>query len=173
MSVFPPAAPPSATPRGSFWQRRIAAPIVAQLTQGVTPEKIALTLSLGLACGLFPFLGFTTALCFLVALVFRLNQPLIHVINQLLWPVQLPMIAVYAKTGAQLFGADALPFKPEEAVRIFWTAQREFWTRFGVMGIHALTAWLLTVPVIVGIAYYASLPVLRKKGVRADGSSVA
>ncbi len=154
--------PQPVTPRGSFWQRRVVAPIVAQLTQGVTPQKIALTLALGLVCGIFPFVGFTTLLCFGVAYALRLNQPIIHVINQLLWPVQLPLIAVYVKAGARLYGTDVLTFNVQEITRLFWASQSEFWARFGMMGVYALTAWLITVPVIAGLAHYATLPALRK-----------
>jgi uncharacterized protein (DUF2062 family) len=152
----------SEPPRPSFWQRRVVGPLRAQLTRGVSPEKLALTVALGVAGGLFPFLGFTTALCFLLALAFRLNQPVIHVVNQLLWPVQLPMIAVYVKFGARLYGAAALPFDPAEITRVFWASQREFWTRFGLMGVHAFSAWLLSTPLLVGATYGATVPLLRK-----------
>jgi len=50
-----------------FFRRRIARPIVELLRQGVTPEKMALSLALGVALGVFPVLGTTTALCALVA----------------------------------------------------------------------------------------------------------
>ncbi|MCB1103798.1 MAG: DUF2062 domain-containing protein [Cephaloticoccus sp.] len=152
---------PSA-PRRSFWQRRVLDPVVAQLTQGIGPEKIALTFAVGVAGGLFPFLGLTTLLCFLLALAFRLNQPLIHVINQLLWPVHLTMVVVYIKAGAWIYGATALPFDPEEVTRLFMHSQREFWGRFGLMGLHALTSWLLTVPVIVAGIYFPLRPALRR-----------
>ena len=150
------------TPRPSFWRRRIVAPIIAQLTQGVTPHELALTIGLGLLCGLLPFLGFTTLLCFLAALLLRLNQPVIHLVNQLLWPVQLVMIPVYIKAGAWLFRAEAQPFDPQEAVRLFWSAPGEFWARFGLMGLHALTAWIVSAPVIIAAGYYLSRPFLRR-----------
>lgn len=152
----------SPAPHRSFWQRRVVDPIVIQLTQGTGPEKIALTIAIGVAGGVFPFLGFTTLLCFLLALAFRLNQPLIHVINQLLWPVHLTLVVVYIKAGAWIYGATALPFDPEEVTRLFLHAQREFWARFGLMGLHALTAWLLTVPFIVAGLYYPLQPALRR-----------
>lgn len=153
-------APPDQPKRG-FWQRRVVDPIVAQLTQGVTPDKIALTIALGVACGMFPFLGFTTLLCFVVALLFRLNQPIIHVVNQLLWPVHLAMILVYIKAGAWLYGAEPLPFDAEEAARLFLESQREFWEEFGLIGLHVFTAWLLSAPVIAAALYYSLRPVLR------------
>lgn len=137
-------------------------PIVAQLKQGISPDQIALTLGLGVACGLFPFLGFTTALCFVVALALKLNQPLIHLVNQLLWPAQLAMIVVYLKFGEQLYGAAAATFDPAEVTQVFLTSQREFWSRFGLMGLHAFTAWLLTVPLLVGATYFTARPLLRR-----------
>ena len=69
--------------KGSFFQRRVARPIVELLRQGVTPEKMALSLALGVAMGVFPLLGTTTALCALVALIWRLNLPAIQIVNYL------------------------------------------------------------------------------------------
>ena len=154
--MIPPA------PVRSFWRRRIADPIITQLTQGTSPEKIALTLAVGVAAGLFPFLGFTTLLCFLVALALRLNQQIIHVINQVLWPIHLTMVLVYISMGAWIYGATALPFDPSEVTYLFMHSQREFWSRFGLMGLHSLTAWLITVPIIVGGLYFPLLHVLRR-----------
>ena len=138
-------------------------PILAQLRQGLTPHEVALTLALGTVCGIFPFLGFTTGLCFVTALALRLNQPIIQIVNQLLWPVQLAMIVVYLKAGSWLYGAAPMPFNPEEVRKIFaedpnpWTA---FWSRFGLMGLHALTAWLISVPLIVAVIYFSARPIL-------------
>jgi len=149
-------------PSPSFWRRRILDPILRQLKQGTSPEKIALTIAAGVAGGLFPFLGFTTLLCLLIAGCFRLNQPIIHVINQVLWPVHLTMIPVYVRLGERLYGADALPFHPQEVTEIFLRSQSEFWASFGLMGLHALTAWLITVPFIVAILFYSLRPVLHR-----------
>lgn len=146
----------------SFWRRRIVDPLRAQLTQGVTPKKLALTLGLGLACGVFPFLGFTTALCFVAAFALRLNQPIIQVLNHLLWPVQLAGIPLFVALGQMLCGAAPVPVDPQEIARIFAESPREFWTRFGLMGLHALTAWLLVAPVLVAICYYGLRPLLRR-----------
>ncbi len=153
-------------PREGFWRRRVVAPLVAQLTQGVTPDRLALTLGAGLAGGVFPFLGFTTALCALAAFALRLNQPVIHVVNQLLWPVQLAGIPLYVALGQRLWGAPPVPVDPAEVARVFAESQAEFWTRFGLMGLHALTAWLLTVPLLVGGAYLAARPLLRALAAR-------
>ncbi|HUB58966.1 MAG TPA: DUF2062 domain-containing protein, partial [Candidatus Micrarchaeia archaeon] len=59
--------------REGFFYRRMARPILQLLRQGVTPEKLALSIALGAALGVFPVLGTTTALCALAALLLRLN----------------------------------------------------------------------------------------------------
>jgi hypothetical protein len=46
-----------------FWQERVVALIAAQFTQGFTPQKISLTVTLGLTLGVFPIFGATTTLC--------------------------------------------------------------------------------------------------------------
>ncbi len=67
-----------------FFHRRVVAPIVALLTQEITPEKLALSLAFGIVLGIFPVLGSTTVLCAAAALVFGLNLPAIQLVN---WPV--------------------------------------------------------------------------------------
>ncbi len=62
-------------PHESWWRRRIVAPVIAQLKQGATPEKLALTVALGFILGVFPILGSATLLCGLVAWALRLNSP--------------------------------------------------------------------------------------------------
>ena len=63
---------PSAGWRG-LWRRRVLEVTLAQLRQGITPQKIALTIALGFILGLFPILGTTTALCLAFGL-FHLQQ---------------------------------------------------------------------------------------------------
>lgn len=161
-----PALGDRARPVPGFWRRRVVAPILAQLTQGVTPDRIALTLALGTACGVFPFLGFTTALCALVAFALKLNQPIIHVVNQLLWPVQLAGIPLFVALGQQLYGAPPVPVDPSEIARLFADSPREFWTRFGLMGMHALTAWLLVAPLLTAALHFSLRPLLRRVAAR-------
>ena len=88
-----------------FFRRRIARPILELLRQGVTPEKMALSLALGVAIGVFPALGTTTALCALVAFIWRLNLPAIQIVNYFVYPAQLALIIPSFRAGEILFGA--------------------------------------------------------------------
>jgi uncharacterized protein (DUF2062 family) len=151
-----PARPPS------FWQRRLLGPIRVLLTHGVTPDKIALTFAVGTACSLLPFLGFTSLLNLGVGLWLRLNQPILQTLNQLLGPVQLVLILAYVRLGEKIWGAPPMPLSVATLVHSFRASPVAFMQRFGWTGVHAATAWLLSVPFIIVTLYYSLRPVLRR-----------
>ena len=107
-----------------FWQRRVVAPIVAQLKQGITPEKIALTLALGAVLGIFPILGSTTLLCALAGMWLRLNQPVIQLVNYFVYPAQVALLLPFYRAGESLFGQPHVP--------IF--SVTELMQRYGLLG---------------------------------------
>lgn len=149
--------------RRGFWSRRVVDPLVAQLTQGVTPDKLAATLAVGTACSLFPFLGFTSLLNLAVGVRLRMNQPILQTLNQVLGPVQLVMIVIYVRGGEWLWRAGADHFTVAEVLRIFREASLgEFLQRFGWAGVHAFSAWALTTPLLIAALYFALRPVMRR-----------
>ena len=150
-------------PPRSLWQRRVRDPMLALLTQGITPDQIALTLAAGTACSLFPFLGTTTVLNLAVGLWLRLNQPLLQSLNYLLTPVHLVMIIAYVRLGEWLWHAQDDHFSLTEMLRVFHDASLgEFIRRFGWAGVHAFTAWAVTAPLLVAALYFALRPALRR-----------
>jgi uncharacterized protein (DUF2062 family) len=147
----------------TFWQRRIVQPLRRQLTQGMSPDRLALTVGVGAACSLFPFLGFTSLLNLGIGLALRLNQPVLQTLNQLLGPVQLALILVYVRLGETLWGATATRFTLTEMIQVFREASLlQFLERFGWAGLHAFSAWLLTAPLLVAAVAVAVRPALRR-----------
>lgn len=146
----------------NFWQRRVRDPIVAQLTQGMTPEKISETLAIGSCIALFPIIGVTTLLCFLVAIVLRLNQPIIQLINQALWPVHISAIYLCVRLGETLFGAPHLRFSIQYMNSLFWDDRAMFLHRFGMTALYAIVAWALLAPFYIAVVYYIALPLTRQ-----------
>lgn len=153
---------PAATVRPSFWQRRLVGPVRAQLTQGVTPDRLSLTVAVGTACSLLPFIGFTALLNLGVGLVLRLNQPILQTLNQLLGPLQLVLILVYVRAGEFIWRAAPMPLSISTLVSAFRDDPWAFLQRFGLTGVHAATAWLLSVPLIIATLYYSLRPALRR-----------
>lgn len=152
--------PPDARPR---WPRRLADPLRRQLTQGVSPDQLAFTLGIGTACSVFPFLGFTSLLNLAVGVALRLNQPVLQGLNQLLGPFQILLILVYVRAGEWVWRAQEDGFTVGEMIRTFRDGSLgDFLQRFGWAGIHALTAWALTAPVLVLGLTWALRPVFRR-----------
>ena len=56
-----------------FLTRKLIRPLLELLRQGVTPEKLALSIALGAVFGMLPALGCNTALCALIVLLWGLN----------------------------------------------------------------------------------------------------
>src|SRR5438046_264647 len=87
----------------SFFYRKVILPIIDLMRQGITPEKIALSLAFGIGLGVFPVLGSTTILCALAAIVFRLNLPSIQLVNYFVYPLQLGLLIPFLRFGEILF----------------------------------------------------------------------
>jgi uncharacterized protein (DUF2062 family) len=139
-------------------------PIVLQLTQGITPEKIALTLAFGFALGMFPVFGFTTLFCFCAAWLLKLNQPMIQLLNQALWPVHLPVFYACWRLGEMVFHVP----RDERIVlsaRVIYNAFRTNLTHavhdYGEGLFHTIIIWAILMPPTIVVVYYVSLPVIR------------
>ena len=111
-----------------FLRRRLVRPVLEQLTQGLSPDAIALTIAVGLAIAVIPVVGTTTVLCTTAAIVLRLNQPLIQPINYLSFPLQLAFIVPYLRLGRILFGGAAIHMSAQE-LAVFVTSRpaEAFW----------------------------------------------
>ena len=145
-----------------FFHRKLVRPILDLLRQGVTPEKIALSLALGAALGVFPALGWTTALCAIAAIVLRLNLPAIQIVNYLMYPAQIVLLVPFFRLGEKLFRAPHLAVSAPQIYGMIhasaWNAIKLLWTTTW----HAMVAWGLIAPVFVGLMYVMLTPVLRR-----------
>jgi uncharacterized protein (DUF2062 family) len=162
------AAPPGL--RGA-WQRRVVGVILGQLRQGITPQKIALTVAIGLALGVFPILGTTTLLCLLVGVALRLNQPIIQLVSWVAWPLQFPAIYLFIRIGERLTRAPTQPFSIPELLLQFRQAPLQFLQQFGMTALRGVLAWLLIAPLLAAALYWALLPPLRSLARLRTGSA--
>ena len=150
----------------SFLSRRLINPILGLLKQGITPEKIALSIALGVVCGIFPIMGATTVLCVGAALVLRLNQVAIQVVNYLMSPFQVGGIVLFVRLGERIVGAEPMPFSPAELVRSFRADPSAFLARFGLTGLHGILGWAVVAPFVAVALYWAVVPLLRRAAAR-------
>ena len=148
--------------RAGFFRRRIVIPILDLLRQGITPEKIALSIALGIALGVTPVLGSTSILCFLAAVVFRLNVPAIQLVNYFVYPLQVALLIPFIRMGEWIFAARPASISVAQILNLIrtdaWSAIATLWTAT----MHALVAWLAVGSLAALVIYLLLAPALRK-----------
>jgi len=147
---------------GNFFQRRLVAPLLQLLRQGVTAEKLALSVALGAIVSVIPVLGVSTVVCAVLAIWLRLNMPAIQLVNYLLTPAQLLLIIPFLRLGEWLARAPRHPVTLESglallshgigsAVRILWDAI-----------VHATIGWLVVAPLGATLLYFTCRTLFRR-----------
>jgi uncharacterized protein (DUF2062 family) len=132
------------------------------LKMGITPERLALCIGLGIALGLTPALGTTTLLCALAAFLFRLNLPAMQLVNYFVYPLQLALLIPFIRAGEWLFGVNSLNLSLELIQRM---VKANFWdTVISLCSatIRAVIVWMLIAPLIVALIYFVMTPLLKK-----------
>jgi len=146
---------------GQMFRSKVVQPFIELLKQGITPERIALTIALGITLGVTPVLGSTSLLCALAALFLRLNLPAIQLVNGLVYPLQLTMLVPFLRIGAWMFRvappAVSVPVLFRMIRADMWHAIATLWTAT----MHALVAWLTLGAIATGLLYLILVPVLR------------
>jgi uncharacterized protein (DUF2062 family) len=155
----------------NFFRRRVRDPIVAQLTQGVTPHHLALSCALGVTLGLFPILGSTTLLCFLAGLFLKLNQPAIQTVNYVVYPFQIAMFPVFIRAGERLWGAAPIAFSPLKLTAEFAQGPGAFMSKYGAAGAYGISVWMIAAPVLIAMLYFPLAAAFRKITVVKQGTN--
>lgn len=127
----------------SFFQQRIAKPLLGFLQQGVSPHKLALAVTLGIVIATIPAFGTCTVLCLAAIWLFKINPAAILLVNQLAFPLQFACYFPLIRLGEWTFNQPPLPLSLTEILEListdlFLVFQKLWWsTVFGV------TVWMV------------------------------
>jgi uncharacterized protein (DUF2062 family) len=147
---------------GGFLKRRLVDPILELLRQGVTPDKIALSLAFGLGIGIFPVLGVSTILCTLVAIALRLNLPAIQLVNYLAAPIQLALIIPFVRVGEHLLRLAPQPLSISEGFKLMATGVLHAVIVLWDAIVHAALGWIVIGPFLIYALYRIFKPLLTR-----------
>ncbi len=162
------------TAPGATQNYRWLKPFVQLLRQGVSPEKIALTIALGIILGVTPVLGSTTLLCTVAAIVFRLNLPAIQLVNGVVYPLQFILLIPFYRLGAWMFRADASTISLGGVTALIRVGVGHAIRTLWVVTMHALLAWLVLGMTALVILYAVLVPLVRQiwRRIQPRGGSV-
>ena len=134
-------------------RKKVTALLKNMFTQGVSPRKLAFTISLGFFIGTVPAVWGSALICAGLAAVFRLNHLGIQAANHLVYPLQLALIVPFYRIGADIF-----PWGPSVSAEMFSKG-----IKHAAMGsflpivaatLKALAAWFLIVaPLALGLYF--------------------
>ena len=142
------------------------------LKQGVSPQRLALTIALGFAIGCIPILGVTTALCLLVASLLRLNLPAIQAANWMAMPLQMVLLAPFIKLGGKL-PVIGTPNQGLDVRQLLHSSPMGFVEQMGSLAGQALVAWtLVAIPAVLLITAVLTLIFRRIPAISEPGCEI-
>jgi uncharacterized protein (DUF2062 family) len=156
---------------GKFLRKRLLDPILTLLTQGVTAEKIALSITIGAIVGVFPVMGTTTVLCTAAAAALRLNLVAVHTIHYAMTPVQILLIIPFVRVGEWVVRAPKQPLSITESMALIKQGALNALIVLWDATWHAMVGWFLIGPLAIAACYWSSCWVLRRVKLIAPAAS--
>ncbi len=128
-------------------------PIKKLLLQGTSPRSIAFGIAGAAVIGVFPVLGSTTILCTVFALSFRLNLPLVQLINLSVYPLQLILLIPFMKLGEMFFRFEIMRYGLNDIIKMI--SENTFHSIMVLWNVtlQAIGAWLIVAPITSLIIY--------------------
>ena len=130
------------------------------LKENLSPQKLTLCIVTGITLGIFPVLGTTTLLCLLAAFLLRVNIPAIQVVNYMVYPLQLFLLAPFYTAGSWMFSYEG-NLKPGK--NLLSMLQNDFWggiVYLGDLTSYAILTWVVFCPFIMFALYFTVKPVV-------------
>ena len=124
------------------------------IRQGWSVSKVCWSAAWGIAVGLFPIYGVTTATLGLIGWLGRLNHAVLQACNYVVAPLKLLLILPHIRLGEWIFREDT-PFSLSinEFTYQFRASPMDALREFGWTFVHAVAGWMLVAPIFLLVAY--------------------
>ena len=143
-------------------RRRLVEPLLALLSQGISPPRLALCVAIGIVIGNIPILGVSTIICTFVALIFRLNLPAMQLVQGAMAPTQVLLIIPFVRLGEIILRVPAQALSVKTTLDLM---AQGVWHAVVVLRdaiFHGFLAWALTAPVFVYLLYRLLTPLFER-----------
>jgi uncharacterized protein (DUF2062 family) len=132
---------------------KILDPLFKFLRQGMSPERLALCVAIGIVIGNIPILGVSSLLCGAIAVVFRLNLPAIQLVQAAMAPTQLLLIIPFVRLGEWLLHAPPQALSIKEGLALIHQGVSHAVVALWDAIVHAGFAWMLLAPPATFLIY--------------------
>jgi uncharacterized protein (DUF2062 family) len=146
----------------NWLHRNILDPLLALLRQGISPDRLALCVAIGVVVGNIPILGVSTILCAVIALAFRLNLAAIQIVQAAMAPTQLLLIIPFVRLGEWILRAPPQPVSVNEGLALLSHGVGHAIAALWDAILHAGFAWVLVAPLAVLLFHKLLNPVFER-----------
>jgi uncharacterized protein (DUF2062 family) len=130
---------------------------------GLTPQNLAFSITIGIISGIFPVLGLTTILSILLTMAFRQNLLVVQSVQWLLALVQLLLIIPFMQFGAYVLNQNVLHINYEQLNHAFEPGVLSGIKALGIFHLYAILTWLLLVLPAGAVSYFGFLAIFQRK----------
>lgn len=135
-------------------RRRFVFPLTKAIKAGISIERLAVSLALGITVGLIPLYGFTTLIVGCIALSLRLNFVAMQAAHYIVHPIQIALLVPFLKLGDAIMKSADISFSVKQYIHLFrtdfWGALHELW----LVNLSALFIWLILAIPLFFLLYY-------------------
>ena len=132
--------------------------------EGLTPEKLAFSITIGFVAGLFPVIGATTILSLLFAMLFRQNLLVVQSVQWIVAIVQILLIIPFMQIGAYILNAHTIHISIQQINLAFQPGIISGIKTVGIFHLYAILTWGLLIIPAGTVSYFSLLSVFQKKG---------
>jgi uncharacterized protein (DUF2062 family) len=147
-------------------KRRFVFPLFKAIKAGISIERLAVSLALGITVGLIPLYGFTTLIVGCIALSLRLNFVAMQVAHYIVHPLQIALLVPFLKLGDAILKCSDISFTVKQYIHLFktdfWGAVHELW----LVNLSAIIIWMIIAIPLFILLYYSIRYMFRKYFVR-------
>jgi len=131
--------------------------------EGLSPEKIAFSVTIGIISGIFPVLGMTTVLSLLLTMLFRQNLLIVQSVQWIMALAQIFLIIPFMQFGAFLLNPNVVHISMQQINHAFQPGMLTGIKTVGIFHLYGIFSWMILVIPAGAISYYIFLSVFQKR----------
>jgi uncharacterized protein (DUF2062 family) len=143
---------------------RVLIPFRLVPKDGLTPEKLAFSVTLGIISGMFPVLGMTTVISIVLTMLFRQNLLIVQAVQWILALVQVLLIIPFMQFGAYILHAQALHINMAQISHAFQPGMISGIKTVGIFHLYGIFTWIILAIPASAVSYFGFLFIFQRKG---------
>ncbi len=143
------------------FRNKILIPFKVIPKEGLSNEKIAMSLTIGVVSGFFPVVGGTTAIGFALLMIMKQNIAVVQAVNWIMAPLQLVTVIPFMRLGSSVFMKDHVSITIRQIVHAF---EPGFWSGLktvGMLHFYGVLAWTIIALPAGFLVYFLVIMLLR------------